>query len=348
MAQQQRLNIALCAGEPAGIGADIILQFAAQAYLAANPQDLNRKQDRFITLADPELMLQRAKALNLNISLRHYDPNDNLPNQANELIIYPIDGCHLAHASRLHPSNANYVLNILDTAIDGCLRGEFAAMVTAPVQKSVINEAGLAFTGHTEYLAEKTARNKVVMMLAHETLRVCLATTHLPLKDVPAAITADSLRQTVQIIDHDLRYFYGIKQPRILACGLNPHAGENGHLGREEIEVIEPCFEQLRGEGLLISGPLPADTLFTAKHLDNADVVLAMYHDQGLPVLKSQGFGQSANITLGLPIIRTSVDHGTAIDLVGSGKADIGSLITACQQASIMANARQLAELGTA
>jgi 4-hydroxythreonine-4-phosphate dehydrogenase len=212
--------------------------------------------------------------------------------------------------------------------------------VTGPVQKSIINDAGISFSGHTEYLAEKTHTEKVVMMLATEGLRVALATTHLPLKDVSAAITQDELTQVIKILHHDLQHHFGIAQPRILICGLNPHAGEGGHLGREEIDVINPVLEKLRANNMNLIGPLPADTLFTAKYLDKADAVLAMYHDQGLPVLKYKGFGNAVNITLGLPIIRTSVDHGTALDLAGTGKADMGSLRTAIQYALTMLSAR--------
>jgi 4-hydroxythreonine-4-phosphate dehydrogenase len=208
------------------------------------------------------------------------------------------------------------------------------------VQKSIINDAGIAFSGHTEYLAEKTQTGKVVMMLATEGLRVALATTHLPLKDVAAAITKDELTQVTEILHRDMQMQFGIAQPRILVCGLNPHAGEGGHLGREEIEVIEPVLHQLRARGMNVIGPLPADTLFTPKYLDHADAVLAMYHDQGLPVLKYKGFGQAVNITLGLPIIRTSVDHGTALDLAGTGKADLGSLRTALSYALAMVQAK--------
>jgi 4-hydroxythreonine-4-phosphate dehydrogenase len=234
-------------------------------------------------------------------------------------------------------------LQTLDAAIDGCLQNTFAAMVTGPVHKSVINDAGIPFSGHTEYLAEKTHTDKVVMMLATEGLRVALATTHLPLKEVPAAITSTELETVIRILHRDMQNQFGIKQPRILVAGLNPHAGEGGHLGREEIDVIEPVLKKLRGEQMNLIGPLPADTLFTAKYLDHADAVLAMYHDQGLPVLKYKGFGNAVNVTLGLPIIRTSVDHGTALDLAGTGKADMGSLRTAIQYSLDMLAAKDSA-----
>jgi 4-hydroxythreonine-4-phosphate dehydrogenase len=231
------------------------------------------------------------------------------------------------------------VLSLLDRAIDGCVSGEFSAMVTAPVHKGVINEAGIAFTGHTEYLAEKTGTPHVVMMLVGGGLRVALATTHLALKDVPAAIAPDMLTRTINIIHHALQTRFGIASPRILVAGLNPHAGEQGHLGREEMDIIAPTLDALRGQGKQLIGPLPADTLFTPQHLARADAVLAMYHDQGLPVLKYASFGQGVNITLGLPFIRSSVDHGTALDLAGRGQADPGSLFEAIAMALSMVSA---------
>lgn len=242
---------------------------------------------------------------------------------------------------KLNVNNASYILKTLDAAIDGCVSGQFTALVTGPVHKSIINDAGIAFSGHTEYLADKTNTEKVVMMLATEGLRVALATTHLPLKDVSAAITHEELMQVARILYRDMQVQFGIQTPRILVCGLNPHAGEGGHLGREEIETIEPVLQQLRTEGMDFVGPLPADTLFTPKYLNHADAVLAMYHDQGLPVLKYKGFGQAVNVTLGLPIIRTSVDHGTALDLAATGKADLGSLRTALSYAIAMVGAKQ-------
>ncbi|HTY99663.1 MAG TPA: 4-hydroxythreonine-4-phosphate dehydrogenase PdxA, partial [Rhodocyclaceae bacterium] len=240
--------------------------------------------------------------------------------------------------------NARYVLDILDAALAGCVAGEYAAMVTAPVHKGVINDAGIPFTGHTEYLAEKTGTPRVVMMLAgtgeQAGLRVALATTHLPLKDVPAAITADDLTTTIRILHADLVTKFGFARPRILVAGLNPHAGEGGHLGREEIEVIGPVLERLRGEGMDLVGPLPADTLFTRRLLAGSDAQLAMYHDQGLAVLKYAAFEEGINITLGLPILRTSVDHGTALDLAGTGKADPSSLFAAVRLAAEIAGRR--------
>ena len=243
-----------------------------------------------------------------------------------------------ATPGRLDAANARYVLAVLDRAISGCLQGEFAAMVTAPVQKSVINDAGIAFTGHTEYLAERAATEHVVMMLVGGGLRVALATTHLPLSDVPRAITADSLLKTLRVLDRDLRQRFRLPQPRILVAGLNPHSGESGHLGREDIEVVRPAIAAARAAGIDASGPIPADTLFVPERLKNADAVLAMYHDQGLPVLKYASFGRGVNVTLGLPFVRTSVDHGTALDLAGTGRADPGSLREALELAIELAS----------
>jgi len=243
-----------------------------------------------------------------------------------------------ASAGRLDRANARYVLAVLDRALAGCLSGEFAAMVTAPVQKSVINDAGIAFTGHTEYLAERSSTEHVVMMLVGGGLRVALATTHLPLAEVPRAITVDSLSKTLRVLDRDLRQRFRIARPRILVAGLNPHSGESGHLGREDIEVIAPAIAAACAAGIEASGPIPADTLFVPERLKGADAVLAMYHDQGLPVLKYASFGHGVNVTLGLPFIRTSVDHGTALDLAGSGRADPGSLREALQLAIDLAS----------
>ena len=242
-------------------------------------------------------------------------------------------------AGKLDPANARYVLAILDRAIRGCLDGEYDAIVTAPVQKSAINDAGIAFTGHTEYLAEKSAAAHVVMMLVGGGLRVALATTHLPLAEVPKSISRESLLRTMRVIDHDLKSRFRIAKPRILVSGLNPHSGESGHLGREEIEVIAPAIAEAEAMGIAASGPIPADTLFVPERLKGADCALAMYHDQGLPVLKYASFGRGVNVTLGLPFVRTSVDHGTALDLAGSGRADPGSLIEALNLAIELAQA---------
>lgn len=324
-------RIALTPGEPAGIGPDLIITLAQQA-----------QQHEIVAIADPYLLQARAQQLGFKLQLREVNLQDiPRPSAAGELAILPVALAEPAVPGKLDVRNAPYILRTLDAAIEGCLAGHFSALVTGPVQKSIINDAGIAFSGHTEYLAEKTHTEKVVMMLATEGLRVALATTHLPLKDVAAAITEEELTQVTEILHRDMQVQFGITQPRILVCGLNPHAGENGHLGREEIEVIEPVLNKLRACGMNLMGPLPADTLFTPKYLDHADAVLAMYHDQGLPVLKYKGFGQAVNITLGLPIIRTSVDHGTALDLAATGKADLGSLRTALSYALAMVQAKQ-------
>ena len=323
-------RIALTPGEPAGIGPDLVIMLAQ-----------NAQQHEIVAIADPLLLQARAQQLGLKIQLRELNLQEKpRPSAAGELAVMPVALAQGAEPGRLNVQNAQYILRTLDAAIEGCVAGHFAALVTGPVQKSIINDAGIAFSGHTEYLAEKTHTKKVVMMLATEGLRVALATTHLPLKEVAAAITEDELTQVTEILQRDMQLQFGIAQPRILVCGLNPHAGEGGHLGREEIEVIEPVLAQLRARGMNLIGPLPADTLFTPKYLDHADAVLAMYHDQGLPVLKYKGFGQAVNITLGLPIIRTSVDHGTALDLAGTGKADLGSLRTALNYALAMVAAK--------
>ncbi|MCX7073758.1 MAG: 4-hydroxythreonine-4-phosphate dehydrogenase PdxA [Methylococcales bacterium] len=321
-------QIALTAGEPAGIGADLCIQLVQEILPACE----------LVVLADPELLQQRAKQLNLPLTLHHFDPSKPktmLPR--GHLTILPVSLKSPVEAGVLNHENSKYVLELLDLATQGCLSKTFAAMVTAPVHKGVINEAGFAFTGHTEYIAEK-AGGHPLMMLATEGLRVALVTTHLPLSEVSKAITKETLEKVIRILNHDLKTKFHLKQPKILVCGLNPHAGENGYLGREEIDIINPILEKLRTEGMVLQGALPADTLFTPKYLHNTDAVLAMYHDQGLPVLKYKGFGNAVNITLGLPIIRTSVDHGTALDLAGTGKADLGSLQYALQTAITMSN----------
>ncbi|MEE2729635.1 MAG: 4-hydroxythreonine-4-phosphate dehydrogenase PdxA [Pseudomonadota bacterium] len=325
------MDIAITPGEPAGIGPDLVLQLA-------QTQDCSH----WVVIADPTLLQQRAATLRLPITLVDWQqappPEPRSPGhfEPKHLRVLPVPLEEPCRPGVLCPANARYVLKTLDTAIDGCLQQRFGAMVTGPVQKSVINEEGIAFSGHTEYLQQRCGVDKVVMMLATEGLRVSLATTHLPLREVADAITADSLEQVLTITHRSLREQFGIDRPRILVCGLNPHAGESGHLGREELDLIIPLLDRLRKQGLELVGPLPADTLFTPKHLQQADAVLAMYHDQGLPVLKHMGFGRSVNITLGLPIIRTSVDHGTALDLAGTGEGDSGSLLTAIQTADAM------------
>ncbi|MBW4934621.1 4-hydroxythreonine-4-phosphate dehydrogenase PdxA [Marinobacter sp. F4206] len=324
--------LALTAGEPAGIGPELCLQLAGES-----------REAGIVVVASKALLAARAKMLGLDVSLHDWQPGQSPVTTPGQLSVLETQGCVSTEAGVLDPANSAYVLETLRTAAEGCLRGDFDGMVTAPVHKGVINEAGIAFSGHTEFLQELCGVERVVMMLATEGLRVALVTTHLPLKDVSAAITPERLSQVTRILDADLRTFFGIEHPRILVAGLNPHAGEGGHLGREEIETIEPTLERLRSEGIQLTGPLPADTLFTPHWLDNADAVLAMYHDQGLPVLKFQGFGRAVNITLGLPIVRTSVDHGTALDLAGTGRADVGSLRTALGVGAHMARCRKAA-----
>ena len=317
-------------GEPAGIGPDLCLLLARDA----QPHAL-------IAIASRELLETRAELLGLNIDLLPVLPGSwpQTPAPAGCLYVWDTPLQAPAEPGQLDPCNARYVLETLTRAGQGCLNGDFAGMITAPVHKGVINEAGIAFSGHTEFLAELTHTEQVVMMLATHGLRVALVTTHLPLKDVAGAITAERLERVTRILHADLTGKFGIAQPRILVCGLNPHAGEGGHLGREEIDIIEPTLVRLRGEGIDLIGPLPADTLFTPKHLDQCDAVLAMYHDQGLPVLKYKGFGAAVNVTLGLPIVRTSVDHGTALDLAGTGRIDTGSLQVALATAYQMSDA---------
>jgi len=326
------LQLAITPGEPAGIGPDLLIQLMQQPQLL--PPDCE-----LIAIASPELLNERAHLLGLPLHLQQWQPGQRSPTRPSQLSIVPVKLRAAAIPGQLDAANAHYVLDTLRIATQLCLDGHVQAMVTAPVHKGIINDAGIPFSGHTEFLAEQCGVSLTVMMLATEGLRVALATTHLPLKDVAAAITPSSLMRVLRILNEDLKHKFGITQPRILVCGLNPHAGEGGHLGREEIEVINPVLELLRSEGMQLNGALPADTLFTDKYLANADAVLAMYHDQGLPVLKYKGFGRASNITLGLPIIRTSVDHGTALDLAGSGKADYGSLINAISTAAQMATA---------
>jgi 4-hydroxythreonine-4-phosphate dehydrogenase len=309
-------RLAITCGEPAGIGPDIVLASALQPW----PAEL-------VAVADPDLLQERANALGIEINLQEADlaatPARHQPGQ---LKVLPCPLAAPCEPGRLDSRNATYVLATLEAAVEGCLAGNFQAMVTAPVQKSIINDAGIAFSGHTEFLAEATGTKRVVMMLATGDLRVALATTHLPLSAVPAAITPELLSETLTILDADLKSKFRIAQPRIAVLGLNPHAGEAGHLGREEVDTIIPVLEALRARGLNLLGPLPADTAFNPKVLGNCDAVFAMYHDQGLPVLKYAGFGEASNITLGLPIVRVSVDHGTALDLAGTGAADAGSM----------------------
>lgn len=321
-------RVVITPGEPAGVGPDLVIALAQQAW----PAEL-------VVCADPALLLERAALLQLPLTLREYQPDAPAQAQAEKtLTILPITLHGKTLPGQLDANNGAYVVETLARACDGCLSGEFAALITGPVHKGIINDAGVPFTGHTEFFAERSHRNRVVMMLATEELRVALATTHLPLLDVPAAITPQTLTEVITILHHDLRTKFGINEPQIYVCGLNPHAGEGGHMGREEIDVIIPTLESLRQKGIHLIGPLPADTLFQPKYLEHADAVLAMYHDQGLPVLKYQGFGRAVNITLGLPFIRTSVDHGTALDLAATGIADVGSFRTALNLAIKMIN----------
>jgi 4-hydroxythreonine-4-phosphate dehydrogenase len=305
--------------------------------LAQHPSPCER-----VIIADPQLLRDRAQQLGLPVELLPFDP-DALPvaQAAGQLHVLPVTLGTACTPGQLDAGNSAYVLKTLRLAGEGALSGLFDAIVTAPVHKGIINEAGVPFSGHTEFFAEQTATDQVVMMLACPGLRVALATTHLPLRQVADAITGPLIERVVRILHSDLVNKFGLSTPRILVCGLNPHAGEDGHLGREELDIIIPALERLRNEGIELIGPLPADTLFTPKHIDQADAVLAMYHDQGLPVLKHKGFGNAVNITLGMPIIRTSVDHGTALDLAGTGQANPGSLQVALDTAIQMINARR-------
>jgi 4-hydroxythreonine-4-phosphate dehydrogenase len=319
-------RIIITSGEPAGIGPDACVMLAQEEW----PADL-------VVAGDAGVLAATAAALHLPLSIVAYDPTRSVTHSAGTLRVLHIPAAQAVSAGTLDPRNAAYVLAMLDRACDGCMNGEFAAMVTAPVQKSTIMDAGFAFSGHTEYLANRTRAALPVMMLLSGELRVALVTTHLALAEVPAAITPDRLLATLRIVHMDLERHFGLEQPRIVVLGLNPHAGESGHLGREEIDVIAPVIRRLRAEGLNVSGPIPADTAFAPQFLSNADVVVAMYHDQGLPVIKHVGFGNAVNVTLGLPILRTSVDHGTALSLARTGKADVGSLRAALSLAITLA-----------
>jgi 4-hydroxythreonine-4-phosphate dehydrogenase len=321
------LRIALTPGEPAGIGPDICIQLAQQPLPAS-----------LVVIADPDLMNRRAQHLGLPLRLQEYHPHrppQNVP--AGTLEILPLRCARNDVCGQPDPANAEYVLNTLRRAVQGCRHNEFAAMVTGPVNKAAINTAGVKFSGHTEFLAEITHTPQVVMMLATPGLRVALVTTHLPLKDIFREITRERVETILRITHASLRKFFRIPAPRLLVCGLNPHAGEEGNLGSEEIDIVIPAMDKLRAEGLHLIGPKPADTSFLPADLAQIDAVVAMYHDQGLPVLKHMGFGKAINVTLGLPIIRTSVDHGTALELAGSGRADTGSLDAAIRAAVEMA-----------
>ncbi|EKN3682523.1 4-hydroxythreonine-4-phosphate dehydrogenase PdxA [Yersinia enterocolitica] len=326
--QNHNKRIVITPGEPAGVGPDLVIALAQQDW----PVEL-------VVCADPALLLARASQLNLPLQLREYQQDKPaLAQLAGTLTILPVKIATEVIPGQLDVKNSHYVVETLAKACDGAISGEFAALVTGPVQKSIINDTGIPFIGHTEFFADRSHCSRVVMMLATEELRVALATTHLPLLAVPGAITQASLHEVISILDNDLKTKFGISQPQIYVCGLNPHAGEGGHMGHEEIDTIIPALDALRQQGINLIGPLPADTLFQPKYLQHADAVLAMYHDQGLPVLKYQGFGRAVNITLGLPFIRTSVDHGTALELAATGTADVGSFITALNLAIKMIN----------
>jgi 4-hydroxythreonine-4-phosphate dehydrogenase len=319
-------RIAVTPGEPAGIGPDLIIDLAQQ-----------ERSCELVVIADPELLQQRAALLGKPIQLTAFDPQATpQPGTPGELLISAVPMRTHCTPGQLDATNSAYVLATLDQATNGCLSGDFDALVTGPVQKSIIAEAGNPFTGHTEYLAELCAIPTPVMMLCTADLRVALLTTHLRLAEVPAHITQERIATICSILAADLQRWFGLENPRIAVLGLNPHAGEAGKLGTEELEIIEPALQRLRQQGLQLLGPLPADTAFNPAALEQCDAVLAMYHDQGLPVLKHAGFGNAVNVTLGLPIIRTSVDHGTALELAGTGKANIGSMLAALELAEQM------------
>ena len=345
---QPSLPLLITTGEPAGIGPELTLMLAARGQLPEGT----------LAVGDPDLLRQRAAMLALEVEIVEAVPGQGVTSSAGRLAVMPVWLEAPATPGVLNPANACYVLNTLQAAVDACQQGLAAAMVTAPLHKGVIIEGGFeSFTGHTEWLRDACGVNEVVMLLATDAalhtkaeswqgsgdLRVALVTTHLPLRDVADAITYERVLRISRLLAQDLKQQFGIAAPRIAVCGLNPHAGEDGHLGREELEIITPALDALRTEGLDIQGPLPADTLFTPRHLAGVDAVLAMYHDQGLAVLKYAGFGQAANITLGLPLVRTSVDHGTALDLAGRGVADPSSLAVALTLARRLADQRQLA-----
>ncbi|MGZ8209059.1 MAG: 4-hydroxythreonine-4-phosphate dehydrogenase PdxA [Burkholderiales bacterium] len=328
--------LAVTAGEPAGIGPDLCVMSAAHALPAT-----------LVVVADERVLAERARVLNVDLHFTRVNARPERAPRADEMFVWHVPAAAGVKPGEIDPANSPYVLRTLAEAADGCTRGTFDAMVTAPVHKGVINDAGIPFTGHTEFLAERTGAAHVVMMLVGGRMRVALATTHLALRDVPAALTRENLARTLEVLRADLVARFAIARPRILVAGLNPHAGESGHLGREEIDVIAPVVEAARARGEDVIGPLPADTLFQPDRLEQADAVLAMYHDQGLPVLKHASFGAGVNVTLGLPIIRTSVDHGTALDLAGSGRAQVGSLITAIELAAELVARGQKARLQT-
>ena len=322
------MPLLVTSGEPAGIGPDLCLALAELAL-------------PIVVLADRAVLQGRAKQLQYSVRLLNYNPGFYLQPKAGELVVWSLPCAAPVAAGELNPANSRYVMTMLELAVTHCLQKEFSALITAPVNKAIINQAGIPFTGHTEFLAERCKVAQVVMMLACQTMKVALATTHLPLADVPKAITSELILEVSKQLHHCLQKDFGLQSPKILVAGLNPHAGEGGYLGREEIEVIAPALKQLQAQAIDVRGPYPADTLFTQENMQQADAFLAMYHDQGLPVLKHASFGNAVNITLGLPIIRTSVDHGTALPLAGSGRADSGSLIAAVNMAMQMVAQRE-------
>lgn len=324
------LKIAVTPGEPAGIGPDLVIEMAQHKWSA-----------QLVIFADEAMMLARAKALGKPLTLTAYTAGETRIQRQGELFIQAIPTTVPVVPGELTSENGYYVVETLRQACQANIEGDFDAVVTGPVNKGIINKAGISFSGHTEYFAHQSNTIDVVMLLSTDGLNVALATTHIPLAYVSRAITAERLNKVIHILRTDLKLKFNIAEPRIYVCGLNPHAGEDGHLGREEIDIITPALNALREEGIDLTGPLPADTIFQPKYLDNADVVLAMYHDQGLPVLKYKGFGASVNITLGLPFIRTSVDHGTALDLAAKGQADSGSFFKAMEKAIEMAQHQQ-------
>ncbi len=326
----KKLKIAVTPGEPAGIGPDLIIALAQNAWPA-----------QLVVFANSAVLKERAQLLGASVNLIPFDSNDDAPAPAGSLIVQDVPIKGKVEPGKLNPDHGHYVVETLRLACEANMQGHFDAVVTGPVHKGIINQSGISFSGHTEFFAHQSDTADVVMMLATEGLNVALATTHIPLAYVSKAITRERLHKVIRIIDHDFKTKFGVPRPHIFVCGLNPHAGEDGHLGREEIETISPALNELREEGKLITGPLPADTIFQPKYLEKADVVLAMYHDQGLPVLKFKGFGASVNITLGLPFIRTSVDHGTALDLAGTGQADTGSFQQALTKAIELANQKK-------
>lgn len=325
MTSSNKPKIVINSGEPAGIGPDIVVQLSQHGFDAD-----------WVVIGDPEMLKMRAQQLGLNLNIALYSEKEN--KVPNVIQVIPLQVNNKVIPGKLDQANSDYVIEGINTAVDLCHSGEFQAMVTAPVQKSIINDAGIEFSGHTEWIAHRTGSNKPVMMLANDIMRVCLATTHLPLSEVAENITEQNLSEVLDVMLADLNRLYGIDTPTIAVCGLNPHAGEGGHLGKEEILTISPVVQKYQKQGFKVIGPIPADTAFTKEQLPRFDAVLSMFHDQGLPVIKHSGFGEVVNVTLGLPIIRTSVDHGTALDIAGSGRAQATSLISAVNLAIDFAN----------